>query len=228
MAEQLALELGLPSGASLDNFVDGPNQEARRAVQACVEGLGESTLYLWGGPGSGKTHLLVSAARAARGAAAYLGMQDLQALGHGALAGMEHYPLLCLDQVERAAAQRQWEEALFHLFNRARERRRVLILAGRRPPAEVGFALADLRSRLSSGLILPLRQMGDPDRVRAVQRRARERGLSLGNAAARFLLNRYPRDLHSLFALLERLDEASLVAQRRITVPFLKSVLGAS
>jgi DnaA family protein len=61
--------------------------------------------------------------------------------------------------------------------------------------------------------------------VAALGLRARRRGLELPDETAQYLLKRMPRDLPSVFNLLDRLDEASMIEQRRLTVPFVKSVL---
>ncbi len=145
---QLPLAIGLPDSATFDNFEPGPN----RALVHALSAGSEPYLYLWGRAGSGKTHLLQAACRAAGdGRAAYLPAGELGGLSPQVLEGMEGFPLLCLDDVDALAGRADWERALFDLFNRAREAGSRLLAAGSAAPGALGIALPDLVSRLSLG-----------------------------------------------------------------------------
>jgi len=100
-----------------------------------------------------------------------------------------------------------------------------LLVATRAAPSALPFDLPDLVSRLGAGLVYQLRPADEEYSLQALQLRAGQRGFELPDDTARYLLKRMPRDLPALMSLLERLDSASLVAQRRLTVPFVKSVL---
>jgi len=65
----------------------------------------------------------------------------------------------------------------------------------------------------------------DEEKIVGLKLRAKLRGLELNDAVAHFLLNHYERNPKNLFAVLERLDKAALVAQRRLTIPFVKDIL---
>jgi DnaA family protein len=90
------------------------------------------------------------------------------------------------------------------------------------------FQLRDLGSRLNGGLVLTLQPLAEPERIAALRLRAEQRGVELPEEVAMFLSRRLPRDMASLCAFLDELDEASLSAQRRLTIPFVRAVLGAS
>ncbi|SVJ79973.1 Chromosomal replication initiator protein DnaA [Klebsiella pneumoniae] len=122
--------------------------------------------------------------------------------------------------------KREWEEGLFHLFNRLRDTGRRLLLAASKSPRELQVKLPDLKSRLTMALIFQLHGLSDEDKLRALQLRASRRGLHLTDEVGRFILNRGSRSMNSLFDLLEQLDRASLQAQRKLTIPFLKETLG--
>jgi DnaA family protein len=92
-------------------------------------------------------------------------------------------------------------------------------------PDDIGLDLPDLRSRLQQCLRVMLDPLDEAGRRDVLRERAQRRGLVLEDAALEWLLTRTDRDLGALVALLDRLDRASLAAQRRITVPFLRSVL---
>lgn len=228
MNAQLPLGLRLPATSRLDNFVAGANQEALAALEDVLRADGAGALFLAGASGSGKTHLLQAACRALEAAgarAAYLPLAELVVHAPAMLEGLEHYRLLACDDVQALAGRPEWEEAAFHLYNRLREAGGLLIGAANRIPERLGLDLPDLRSRLAWGSLYGLQPPDDAARMAILTVHARERGLDLPAETARFLLRRCPRDLHALIAVLDRLDHAALRAQRRLTVPFVRSVL---
>lgn len=231
MSAQLPLALRLPAASRLDNFVAGGNREAVAAVQELLHTGTSAVLFLAGAAGTGKTHLLQAACRAveAEGAqAAYLPLLELVAHPPAMLDGLDHYRLIACDDVQAIAGRYDWEQAVFHLYNRLREAGGSMVGAGSQPPERLGLGLPDLRSRLASGVVYALQTPDDAVRLDILTLHARERGLELPAETAQFLLRRCPRDLHALIALLDRLDRAALRAQRRLTVPFVRAVLESS
>lgn len=229
MLGQLPLGLTLKDSATFANFIAGPHREAVQALQSCAQGQGEAFIYLAGAAGTGKTHLLQAACHeTARrgGTVAYLPLQRAAELDTAVLEGLERMALVCLDDMQAVAGQDAWERALFVLFNRLRDHGGRLIVSGTSKPSQLGLSLPDLSSRLSWGATYVLQGLDDADKLRALTLRAQTRGFELPDDVGRYLLLRLPRDMHALFAVLDRLDYASLAAQRRLTVPFIKSILG--
>jgi DnaA family protein len=225
---QLPLGIALRVGADLEGFHAGANAQALRAVEGIASDPGEAFVYLWGPAGVGKSHLLQAACGAAGRAsrrAGYLPLAGIGELGPAILEGWEHLDLVCLDDLEAVAGNPDWEQALFHLFNRLRDENHQLLVAARNSPAANGIQLADLASRLTSGLTVRMEPLGDDDLLAALALRAERLGLELPEDTARYLLRRFRRDMRHLCDLLDRLDQASLAAQRRLTVPFVRGVL---
>lgn len=224
---QLPLALRLDPGATFDSFHPGANQRALSQVRASA--AGPAWLYLWGAAGTGKTHLLNAACHAAGDAgrtACLVPLDRSDGWAPDALAGLQGISLICLDGVDAVAGRREWEEALFHLLNGLREAGGSVLMASRGRPGAMEVTLPDLKSRLGWGTLVRLKALGDDDKLAALRLRARQRGIDLSDEAAGYLIRRVARDTHSLFALLDRLDAASLAAKRRLTVPFLREVLG--
>lgn len=219
---QLPLAVRLRDVAVFETFEPGPNGAAV-GLLADPEKAGPS-LWLWGPEGSGKTHLL-QAACAASVSAAYLPASQILAAGPGVLEGWEDRALVCLDDIDLLAGRREWELAAFALFNELWERGGRLVASATAGPAVVQFLLPDLQSRLAWGGVFRLEPLSDEDRVRALRRRAAHRGLDLRIDAARYLLRRLPRDMRALCDWLDRLDAASLAAGKRLTLPFVRSVI---
>jgi DnaA-homolog protein len=114
---------------------------------------------------------------------------------------------------------------LFRLHQELDERGGRLVAAGAAPPAAAAFRLPDLASRLNGGLVMTLQPLDEQEQIAALQLRARLRGVELPDEAAQFLLRRLPRNMAALCAFLDELDEASFVAQRRLTLPFVRDVI---
>lgn len=225
---QLPLGIQLKDSASFENFYEGRNAELCAHVRACARGEGETVVYLWGHAGSGKTHLLQAACHEAAlrdGNPVYLPLRDALRWSPEMLQGMEECPLICLDDIEAIAGNRIWEEAVFHLYNRVREQRYCLLMSGAVPLAEMQLQLRDLASRVAWGLALRIESLDDGEKIAALQKRASRRGFELPDEVAQFLLRHCPRDTTSLFEMLDRLDEASLTAQRKLTIPFVRGLI---
>ena len=225
---QLPLGLALKDSARFESYFPGQNGELVQHLQGAATGDGERLVYIAGPSGMGKTHLLQAACHSASQAgcsATYLPVRELLELAPVVLEDLEQLDLVCLDDVSAAAGHADWETALFDLFNRVRAADSTLLVAAEQRPDQSGFELPDLVSRLGWGVTYTLKPLGDEDVIASLACRARGRGLELPEETAQFMLRRFPRDLPTLFALFDTLDTASLIEQRRLTIPFVKSVL---
>ncbi|MCG6898964.1 MAG: DnaA regulatory inactivator Hda [Gammaproteobacteria bacterium] len=225
---QLPLGLALRDSARFNSFYPGQNLETVHGLQLSAAGKGEALVYVAGSAGMGKTHLLQAACyeavRCGR-TTCYLPLQELLEFTASVFDDLEQLDLVCIDDVTTIAGHEGWEHGLFTLFNRVRESGGTLLVAGERRPDRAGFRLRDLVSRLGWGVIYVLKPLADHEVIAALGCRARARGLQLPQETAQYLLRRFPRDLPTQVALFDTLDTASLIEQRRLTVPFVKSVL---
>ncbi|MGC3872912.1 DnaA regulatory inactivator Hda [Halomonas sp. GXIMD04776] len=226
---QLPLGIGLRDDATFANFLPRDNETAVVTLQQQSEPGGESFVYLWGGSGSGRSHLLQAACHAASAQdqrALYLPLNDLGHFPPHMLEDIERLDLVAIDDIDRVIGRERWEEALFHGFNRLRDANKRLVIGASVAPRQLNVALADLASRLSWGMTFHLQRLDDQGRFEALQLRALGRGMQLSDEVTRYILHRGPRRLDELFELLERLDRISLSAQRKVTIPFVKQTLG--
>jgi DnaA family protein len=227
-ARQLPLAVHLRDEATLDNFLFQPALLPLRDLLESQAGRGgEQSLYLYGAAGSGRSHLLQAACHhVAAGEALYLPLEQLAAMPAAeVLAGVENMSLVSLDNLQAVVADKAWEEALFHLINRAQASGCRLLFSADNPPRQLGVQLPDLQSRLSWGLVFQLSELSDQHKLEILQFRAKRRGMQLSDESARYILARAPRTLGDLMELLQQLDKASMVAQRSLSIPFIKSTL---
>ena len=228
---QLPLTLRYPPDQRLETFVSAPDgaiELLRAAAAEAATSAARDALYLAGPSGVGKTHLLLATCAATESAgrrAAYLPMVAAAGRVRDALQALEGNDLIALDGLDIIAGQREDEIALFDAHNRARAAGVALVYAARDIPDSIGLVLPDLRSRLGQCTRITLAPLEEEGRREVLQQRAQRRGLILEDAALDWLLKRVGRDLGGLTALLDKLDRASLAAQRRLTVPFLRQTL---
>ena len=221
--EQIPLGIQLMDNARFDNFVVGQNETAVYSIKNTME----QYVFLWGSNGCGKTHLLQALCHAYSKTnlkLSYLPLDNLM-LTPGAFENLESMDLVCLDNVEFAVGNPMWEEALFNLYNRLRDADTRLVVAATSSPTGLDFKLADLASRMCWGPVYHLKTLADNEKKVALQQRAKNRGLELDDNVVDFLIKRSSRDMQSLFDLLDKLDKASLVAKRKLTVPFVRDLL---
>ncbi|MDH3991994.1 MAG: DnaA regulatory inactivator Hda [Gammaproteobacteria bacterium] len=224
---QLALEVQLRDDATLENFLAAPAvQPLVLALQQQIAAQGEPIIYLYGPGGTGKSHLLQAACHLAGSGALYLPLAELVEYGpEDVLQGVETLELVCLDDVHAVLGKDDWELALFDLCNRARQWGCRLLVAADAAPRALAVALADLRSRLSWGIVYQLPQADDDAKDAILRFRAARRGLTLSAEVSAYIVSRAPRSLESLLALLDTLDKASLAEQRALSIPFVKQTL---
>ncbi len=228
MSRQLPLGLELHSPTRLDDYLAGDNRQVLRLLQQQLTPAGEAQLYITGTAGSGRTHLLLGQCNRVREQGwhpAYLPCAEMTGLSPAMLEGLEQYPLIAMDDVDRLAGDMAWETALFGLFNRARDHGCRLLFSAASAAPQAGFQLPDLRSRLAWGITYRLRPLDDTQLQQLLIRLAARRGLEMPKEVARYLVERHSRDIGRLTRLIERLDRDSLAEQRRLTIPFVRSRL---
>jgi DnaA family protein len=226
-APQLPLALRYPPDQRLDAFV-APPEGALAQVRALAEREGADWLFIAGPAGVGKTHLALAACAAAEAAgrnAVYLPLRSAAGRLRDALEAFDAHALVALDGVDAIAGDRDDEIALFDFHNRARSAGASVLYTAQAQPDALDLSLPDLRSRLQQCARIVLSPLDDDGRRAVLRDRAQRRGLVLDDASIDWLLRRKGRDLATLTGLLDVLDRASLAAQRRITVPFLKEIL---
>ncbi len=225
---QLALGVQLADAADFDSYFPGPNEEAVATLRGYTAAAPGAGLFLFGASATGKTHLLHALVRdaAAHGlGVAYLPLREIASEGPQILVGLESRALVCLDDVDAVVADAAWTLGVLRLIDALRAGHRHFALSARAAPDRIESARPDLVTRLSACAILGLKPLQDAQRATLLRTRARARGLELADDAVRWLLSHLPRDPATLITALDRLDQASLAEQRRLTLPFVQQIV---
>lgn len=224
--KQLSLHLSPPERLGFADYLGAANRLAVSALERAVMAAVPGRLFLWGPGAVGKSHLL-QAACAAADSAIYL---PLGTLVHGepkVLDGVEQAGLVCIDDLDRALGREGWEEALFHLLNRALGAHATVVVSAARPPRRCGAGLPDLSSRLSAMEVYALHPPRDADLAGIFQACAHRRGMRIGDEVVAYLLRRHRRDLGWLLRVLDSMEEETLRAQRPVTLPVARAAVAA-
>lgn len=235
--QQLALPIHHIDEETLDNFYAENSQLLLDSLRQNFDEVDQPFFYIWGGKSSGKSHLLNGVSNhylIANRPASYLPLSQSHYFSPQALDNAEQLDLICLDDLQKVAGNDEWELALFNLFNRIREQqglfgnehKSLLLITADRPPHQLGIKLPDLASRLTWGEVYHLSDLSDEQKIVILQHIAHQKGLELSLEVANFLLKRLDRDLQTLIDKLRQLEKASLQAQRKLTLPFVKEILG--
>jgi len=226
MTNQIPLSLTIRDEASFDNFYTPGNEVAFSHIESSVtKAMSDGSIFVWGAHCSGKTHLLQAAcSRASEQGlkAAYIPLESGVEFNVNILDSLENFDLICIDDIDVIAGSKSWEQALFFFYNRAFETGAQVIISGQKSLKETDIALPDLVSRLSWGFVFHLQTLTDENKARALQARAKIRGFELPDNVVAYLLRRIPRDMNTLFNMLDELDLASLSAKRRLSIPIVK------
>ena len=222
---QLALPLRLADHAVFASFLATGNEALVATLSGLAAGEDVAGCWVWGAAASGKTHLLQATCEKAADQAVYVPLTMLLEAGPGMLDGLASRSLVCIDDIDAVAGRPEWELSLFKLYNELGATGGRMVAAAKAPPRACNFELADLGSRLTQLAAFQLHSLGDSETRAALQLRAAHRGLDLPDETAAYLLSRNRRDMASLYELLDKLDAEALRAQRRLTIPFVRSVL---
>lgn len=228
MHKQLTLNLALDDTYTFDNFWPIANEATLKALKHYLQHQLPTLIFLFGEKSSGKTHVLRACGEALKKnqqTVITLAMQDLITLSPNILDGLEHLDCIIIDDIDAIAGHTAWQEAFFHCYNRCLDTGCHWIVSATHAPQFLPLDLKDLTSRLSQGVTWALNPLSDQDKSAALIHRAKSTGLDLPVAVADYLIHHYARDMASQVHRLTQLEQASLAQGRKLTIPFIKTIL---
>ncbi|EKD92326.1 MAG: hypothetical protein ACD_29C00062G0003 [uncultured bacterium] len=225
---QLPLNIQLRDDALFSNFFVGKNELLIETLKLFSQNIAEPFIYCYGEKGTGRSHLLQACCHLAfekKHDAFYLSLKNFDELTPDIFNNLEQYELICIDDIECILDNAKWAEAFFHFYNRMRDNKTNMLISAHQSPQKLSCILPDLKSRLTSGLILEIQNLTDTQKIQVLKMRAENRGLFLSDDVANYLLNRFSRNMSDLFSIFETLDRASLATKRKLTIPFIKTII---
>jgi DnaA-homolog protein len=232
IAKPVQLPLKLASyECNFDNYIVGQNQLIIDTLKTAICSDAQYNLiYLWAQEstgGVGLSHLLHASYKLAQQqhSALYLPCSYLSQYSPELLHDLEQVKLICFDDIQHIITQPLWQEALFAYLNSAREQSSLVFITANIPVHLLECTLADLKTRLSAGLSLQVSSLDYEDKIQMMLMHAKQCGFDLPVAVAKFILNHYRRDIHSIIKLLDKLDKLSLSQHKKITISLVNNLL---
>jgi len=234
MSEQLTLNVALRDGLRFSSFYcNDENSQQYFILKAFAEAsqqIGIQQIFLSGDAQTGKSHLLQACCYqlAEQGLhASYLPLKVLSLYGSSILSGLHSSDLIVIDDIDTVLGDKEWERALFTLINQRGEVQRLLFSA-KKSVDHLKCCLPELSACLARGSHYQLNTLSEQETPQLLQLRAQQRGFDLNERVIDYIYRRYPHDITSLLNILDKLDQESLQRKAKITIPFVKQVLGTS
>ncbi|GAB1671636.1 DnaA regulatory inactivator Hda [Mannheimia haemolytica] len=233
---QLPLPIHQIDEDTFDNFYSQNSEVLLGSLKRNFTDVQQPFFYIWGGKSCGKSHLLKAVSNhflLNNQTSSYIPLTKANYFSPLVLDNAELLNVICLDDIQAIAGDAEWELAIFNLFNQIREQqglfnegqKTLLLISADCLPHQLNIQLPDLRSRLTWGEVYQLNDLTDEQKCQILQLNAHQKGVELSDEVAHFLLKKAGTDLEQLSKILDKLDKASLQAQRKLTIPFVKEIL---
>lgn len=227
LAKQIPLRFEFQSNQSFSTFYPGNNQEIINHLHQ-LPSNNEQLTFLWGDAGTGKTHLLqaVSQETNKQGKTSFHFSFNKNNLPSASmLDGLENIDLVCFDNIDQISGNAEWEHNFFNFYNVHRDNSKQLVLSSTCPPKFLAFQLTDLKTRMSWGLTFKINYLSDEQILKALIHKANYLGFEIPLKVGQFLMTHYARDLPSIWKILDKVEQETLAAKRKLTIPFLKQIM---
>ena len=225
---QIPFDFGNQQRSDFDSFLPGENQALIDQLKLIADNSIKHGLYLWGQKATGKTHLLQAICRKASEQGlqvAYIPLTQHQEISIEMLHDLGDMDLVCIDDLESIQGLREWQQGLTWLYNELRDNGHSIIFSANQSPKNISLELEDLRSRLSWDQVVQIKQADEDIKTQILKQEAQNRSFELSDEVIDYLMRRVNRDLESLIDILDKIDHASLVEKKKITIPFVKNII---
>jgi len=228
-SQQYSLDIAPRTFATFETFVSDQDYNLLNMLKELrVHSNEPRQYYIWGAKQTGKSHLLHSVCNYLVGTeqrTIYLPLEELSSSNANIFQNIHNLDIVCIDDIDKVLGDNNWESALFQLINELRAKNKNLVMTASNNPNCMNVSMPDLKSRLVWGPVYKLSALDDEQKTVALQRHAKARGFEISLDVCNYLMKRYTRELTQLVTLLDQIDHHSLVQQRKVTIPFVKTVL---
>jgi len=227
---------------TFENFIVGENNELARAACYAVSqkpGMVYNPLFIYGGVGLGKTHLLQSIGNEVlrknpEKVVKYISSEAfttdlIDSIKNGTIDKFkEHYKktdLLIIDDIQFISGKEKTQTEFFHIFNALYQINKQVVLSSDRPPKEISILEERLRSRFEGGMIADVSNPDMETRVAILKQKATEKNFSIKKEHLRFLAENFNKNVRELEGALNKLIAYSQLNQRELSLNDIKEIL---
>ncbi len=229
---------------SFDNFVIGPGNRLAHAAATAVSskpGQAYNPLFIHGGVGLGKTHLLQSICQTAMRNHQSMRIyyvscngfmtQFLEAVQAGEMSSFRNkfrdFDMLVIDDIHDLSKRDQTQEEFFHTFNTLFQLGRQIVLSSDAPPSEIPYLKERLTSRFGCGLVACVEPPGFETRVAIIKKKAQNRRIEISDEVASYIAARADSNIRLLEGAIIKLQGVSLLDNATIDLEMAKRAIGA-
>ena len=226
---QIPLQFGNFQKNDFSNFLTGQNKNTVEQLYKVAANEMNHCIYLWGNAATGKSHLLQAVCKYASEhdrRVAYVPLEQIDELSPEILQDLGDLDLVCIDDLDFVCGKKEWQQSMVWLYNELRDNQHSLLMSAGVAPTSIDIELEDLKSRLGWDQVYQLIPPDDDLKIEILKQNATARSFELSNEVIDYLITRVDRDLCSLMQILDQIDHASLAAKRKITIPFVKEIIG--
>lgn len=225
---QIPFEFGNYQQNDFTSFFVGENKTLLNVLSKLSNKENKHRLYLWGASGTGKSHLLQAVCKQANEHeqhVAYIPLKQHKEMSPDMLHDLGMLDLVCIDDLESIQGETEWQQGLTWLYNELRDNDHSLIISAATSPANIELEVEDLKSRLGWDQVYQISSPSDDLKIEILKQKAEARSFKLNDEVIEYIIRRVDRDLGSLLKILDDIDQASLAAKRKVTIPFVKELL---
>ena len=238
LSRQLILDFPSQPEYSFSNFIvsDGSKIAFDAARQFCSDSSSFNTLYFFGSKNLGKTHLLLSIGNQSASmnkkvlyvhGADFVKKTDESSNGSSRefVSILSNIDLFLLDAVDCIEGKRASQERLYLIINSLIEKEKKIAFAGNFNPAKLKNTENYLISRFQWGMSTELKPIDDKTTAKIITKLAKDIRLILPEKVIEYLLTRMPRDFISIKHAITKINQASYIQKKKVTVPLVKETL---
>ena len=219
---QIPINFSFCNAKTLDNYISGENKHLIKALKEFAKNNHGQLIYLFGEKSTGKSHLCKAVFDIIEDTKILVNQHNFDALKE---IDFQNINYLILDDFEIILEKVNNEDTLFYYINEFIISKKSLLISSINSTEQITFTKKDLKSRLTSNLIFNIKEISDERKVEVLKNITEDIGWTIEENVCQYIMNHYRRDLFFLCNVLKSLDENSLALKKRVTIPFVKSII---
>lgn len=188
----------------------------------------ERIFYLWGPSGSGKSHLLQSSNNYINKIgqkSMYIGLKNHSIIKPEIFEDLDQFSMICLDDIDMVLSENSWQEAIYHCLELSENNNIKIIVSAKNNLSETTIARPESYSRLAASYRHKIELLNEEQLFKALKIRAKLRQIPISEEVFKYISHYGPRDSKSIFKLLDKLCDESLIYQKKINQKMVREIL---